>query len=330
MSSLEEQIHPPASQVPHYSTTYPFIDPLKYRNKLKGQVVLIPGAGKGMGRLSALEFAAAGAKVACVARSKSDIDALAADINRRYAEGVNADGHSDTARDKEPHSLRAIGIAGDVIDQSFAPVAVKETHNKLGPVDVLVNNAGISWISELEHEEGVARQWNTIETSLLGAMSFTQAVLNGVEDGMLSRRSGTVINVVSIIGGKLTFPYFASYGAAKAAMLHWTKCIHLELMPKGVKTFAVHPCMSADTDIGTNARNMKAMEANPEMVKWFHEQFLPADHDKSTLAADTFVAIVAEPEAEVFCGRYLDATYDLGEQIRLVKEGKSDPGLDLQ
>ncbi|KAG8531126.1 uncharacterized protein KY384_004483 [Bacidia gigantensis] len=317
MASLVTQLHPQSSKIPHYTTTYPFIAPSKFHDSLEGKVVLITGAGKGIGRASALAFAAAGARVACVARTKSDLDSLVAQIEKQSSHDAAASG----AQENETFKLapRAIAIPGDVTDPWVAPFAVNKTREQLGPVDILINSAGISHISDLEHEVDIEEHWKVMETTMLGTMAFTQAVLKDGSStkGMLTRLSGTIINVVSAIGGTLTLPYFSAYSAAKAAQSQYSKCIHLELKDKDIKVFAVHPCMSHETSIGVGAVNEKAVKKNPELQKWLQEDFLPVNSDRAVLPADTFVALASLSEAKILCGRFLDATYDLEKQISL-------------
>ena len=222
----------------------------------------------------------------------------------------NIYGGSDTSQ------LRAIPIVGDVTDLSFPAQAIKETEATLGPVDILINNAGLSRVSDLEHETDVAAPWKVIETNLLGTMSFIQSAI----PGMIRRKAGIIINVVSILGNnKIATPYFSAYAAAKAGVEKYTEVIDLELRPKGITTFAVHPCMCLDTSIADGCMNEVAMEREPGVGR-FMDEFVAANTDKVDLPADTFVALCAEEGARALSGRFVDATYDVEEQIRLAKE----------
>ena len=95
------------------------------KGHLKGKVILITGAGRGLGRASAVAFAYAGANVACVARPQVDLDSVVAEI-------------------KEKHHVEAIAISVDVLDPSSGAKVISETENKLGPVDMLLDNAGVT------------------------------------------------------------------------------------------------------------------------------------------------------------------------------------------
>ena len=279
-----------------HTTSYPFISSTKYKDKLNDKIVLITGAGRGIGRAASLAFAAAGARVACLSRTQSDLDSLVQGINQKHQQGSK---------------VKAIAIPGDVTDPECATRAIHETQEKLGPIDILINNAGISRISDLEHEKDVSAAWRVIQVNMLGTMSFTQAII----PSMIARGSGTIINVVSIIG-KVTLPFFSAYSAAKAGMIKYTEVIDLELRPKGVCTFAVHPCMTKETTIGVGCMNEEALEKSGELREFLGE-FIESNTDKVDLPADTFVALCVEKGARFLSGRFVDATYDLEEQIKL-------------
>ena len=299
-SSLTDILHPPDNPIPVHQSSYPFISSSKYQGALDGEVVLITGAGRGIGRASSLAFAAAGASVACVSRTQKELDTLVEDIHKKHS-------NSDS-------KARAIAIAGDVTDLSFPAAAVQETEKKLGPINILINNAGLSRVSDLEHEADVQKASKVVETNMLGTMSFVQAAI----PSMIARKSGIIINVVSIIA-KVTLPYFSAYAAAKAGIAKYTEVIDLELRPKGIQTYAVHPCMCLDTTIAVGCMNEEAMEKE-QGIKKFMDEFVPANTDKVSLPADTFVALCANEDAKALSGTFVDATYDLGEQIKLAKE----------
>lgn len=136
--------------------TYDFIDPAKYAGKLKGKVVLVTGSSRGIGRLIALAFAAAGASVGCLARTGSEIEQLAAKIKKDY-------------------SVPAAAITGDVLGDPSEIVAKVEA--ALGPIDILVNNAGISRFSTIEHEEDLETWWKVLEVNVKAPMNLIHAVV---------------------------------------------------------------------------------------------------------------------------------------------------------
>ena len=292
--------HSPSS-IARHNDTYPYISPSKHAGSLSHKVVAITGAGRGIGKASSLAFAAAGASVACIARTQSDLDAVVEQIAQK--------GYP-----------KAIAIAGDVTDPDFPARMIREVEQSLGPIDILVNNAGTSRISDVEHERDYNIPWRVIETNLRGSM----ATVHAVAPSMITRHSssgsgGIIINVVSVLA--VSNPsYFSAYSAAKAGVLKATHIMDRELRTHGILSFAVHPGMILDTTLGHGALNMDAYGRN-EGVKRFMERFTPSMTDTLALAADTFVALAADPDAEYMSGKYVDATQDLGQVLAEAKKG---------
>ncbi len=282
------------STIDHHNDTYPYISSEKYVDSLKNKVVVITGAGRGIGKATSLAFAAAGATVVCVSRTKSDLDTLVAEIKRRgYPE--------------------AHAVAGDITDPSFPARLIEST--SLGSIDVLVNNAGISRISSIEHDRDYELPWRVIDVNIRGSM----ALIHAIAPSMIARKQGTIINVVSVLAVENP-EYFSAYSAAKAGVLKATHIMDRELREHGIRTFAVHPGMIADTTLGHGALNIEAQEKS-QRVRDFMERFVPSMTDSLALAADTCVALVADPDARFMSGRYVDATQDLGQVLAEAKKG---------
>ena len=165
----------PRSTVTKNLDTYPYISPSKYVGSLKGKVILITGAGRGIGRASAFAFAAAGANVACVSRTHSETLSLVQDIAQK--------GYP-----------RAIAIAANVADADAPGRVLGEIQRELGFVDVLVNNAGISRISDMEHERNMGPAMEVVEVNVRGTLSFIHAVV----PSMIENKRGVIINVTRI------------------------------------------------------------------------------------------------------------------------------------
>ncbi|KAL8708542.1 MAG: hypothetical protein Q9220_006595 [cf. Caloplaca sp. 1 TL-2023] len=303
MTSSSQEVDPseafdwyPESSITRHTDTYPYISPSKYSNRLKDKVVLVTGAGRGIGRATSLAFAAAGAFVVCVSRTQSDLDAV--------VEQIHKEGHG-----------KAFALAGDISEPSFPIDLVRMIEIKFGPIDVLVNNAGISRISDVEHERDYDVPWHVIDVNLRGSM----ALVHAVAPSMIARKRGTIINVVSVLA--VTDPdYFSAYSAAKAGVLKATHIIDRELREHGIQSFAVHPGMILDTTLGRDALNLEAQEKN-QGVKKFMESFVPSMTDTLALAADTFVALAADEDAKFMSGKYVDATQDLGQVLAEAKKG---------
>ncbi len=179
---------------------------------LTGAAVLITGAGRGIGRETAAEFASRGARV-CV----GDIDAGAAERTARELGG-------DVA-----------GFELDVRSRDSFAAFLTASEQVAGPPHVLVNNAGIMPLGPfLEEEDETSRQ--TIEVNLWGPILGMKLVL----PGMVERGRGHVINVASMMG-KVHVPGAAVYGASKYALVGLNATVRDELSGTGVTATAVLP-----------------------------------------------------------------------------------------
>ncbi|KAL9067613.1 MAG: hypothetical protein Q9161_006802 [Pseudevernia consocians] len=296
MATMANFYRDPRSTITTHHDTYPYISPSRFTGSLKGKVILLTGAGRGIGRASALAFAAAGANVACISRTHSDTRSLVQEISDK--------GYP-----------RAIAIAADVADADAPGRVVGEVQGELGPVDVLINNAGISRISDVEHEHGMGAAMEVVEVNVRGALNFIHTVI----PSMIERKSGVIINVVSVLA-TISLPYFSAYSAAKAALIRSTHIMDLEFRPHGIYSYAVHPCMSKDTTLGEGALNLEAHE-KAEGVKRFMEDFVPTMTDTVQLAANTFLALAADPDAKYMSGKYIDSTQDLGMVLEEARKG---------
>lgn len=184
--------------------------------KMDGEVVLVTGAGRGIGRAIAEAQASEGAKLALVARSSEQVQAAAAAISA-------ADG-------------RAMAWTGDVLDFNAMQRVVGEIEAVFGAITLLINNAAafraIGPIWKVDADEW----WGDVETNLRGPFNCCRAVL----PGMLQRGRGRIINLVG--GGTATsFPNGSGYGTSKAGLLRFTESVSDTLIGTGVSMFAMDP-----------------------------------------------------------------------------------------
>lgn len=296
MASLAESYKNPNSLISHYTDTYPYVSPTKFASSLKDKVVLITGAGRGIGRATALAFAAAGAHVACMARTRTDVEAVVHEISDK----------------RHP---RALAIVGDVTDPTAPARVVQEIEELLGPIDVLINNAGISRVSDIEHERDMSKAFHVINVSVQGTMAFIHAAL----PAMISRKSGVIINIVSVLA-TINLPYFSAYSCAKSGLIRATEIMDMEFRPQNIYSYAVAPGMIPDTNIGQGALNEECYEKVDNM-KHFMNNFGPSMTDALALPADTMVALVADEGAKHMSGRYIDVTQDLEAVLEDAKKG---------
>ena len=178
-----------------------------------GKTVMITGASRGIGEACAEVFASAGARVALLARSAKAVRDIAARIGKN-----------------------AIAIPCDVADYSDIEAAVRETEGSLGPVDILINNAGIvEPVSHLATSDPAA--WGkVIDVNLKGVYYGMRAVM----PGMIARGSGTIITVSS---GAAHGPVegWSHYCASKAGAAMLTRCADKEARAAGLRIMGLSP-----------------------------------------------------------------------------------------
>jgi len=185
---------------------------------LRGKVALITGASAGLGVELARALAIAGADVALVARRRERLEAL--------ADEMRADG------------VRAEAIAADLALDADIADAVAQTEQRLGPIDVLVNNAGIALIGPSERYS--RDKWDqTIRLNLTAAWLLCQEV----GKRMIARGAGgRIINVTSVISAAANPIYHgAGYSAAKAGLMNVTKQLAIEWAQHGITVNALAP-----------------------------------------------------------------------------------------
>ena len=184
--------------------------------KLAGQVAIVTGAGRGIGREIALAQASAGAKMALVARTSAEIEAVATAI-------VGAAG-----------TARAYPV--DILNLDAVAKVVAAIGADLGPVSLLTNNAAAFAAIGPIWKVDPAEWWRDVETTIRGSFNTCRAVLGG----MLSRKRGRIINMTG--GGTAgSFPHGSGYASGKAAILRFTESVSDSLAGTGVLAFAMDP-----------------------------------------------------------------------------------------
>lgn len=181
--------------------------------ELTGQVAVVTGGSRGIGRAVAAELARAGARVALTARSAERAAAAAAELP--------GSGHA--------------GYAADVADAAAVDALVERVEAEQGPVDILVNNAGVTEDNLLVRLTEEA--WDRVlDTNLKGTFHMIRAVARG----MMRRRSGRIVNITSVVG-LVGNKGQANYAASKAGLLGLTKSVAKELASRGVLCNAIAP-----------------------------------------------------------------------------------------
>ena len=190
--------------------------------ELKGKVVLITGAGRGIGRATALAFAFEGAKVALVGRTKKTL--------------------SEVQKELKDLGASSAVLPGDVSDEGVVSRVVAAAEQQLGPVDVLVNNAGIFTVAPVEKMDAAVFD-RVLAVNLRGPFLMARAVL----PGMKARRRGHVVNVAST-AGRRAFAGGGAYCASKFGLAGLSEAMMYEARTSDVRVSVVYPSTVA-TDL---------------------------------------------------------------------------------
>jgi 3-oxoacyl-[acyl-carrier protein] reductase len=203
---------------------------------LKNKVVLITGAGKGIGKALAIALAHEGAHVGLIARTEKDVQAV--------AEAITALG------------VKASFATADVSNRTEVETAVAKVQDDLGPVDILINNAGTATFGKfLELEPEVWEQ--QIKVNLFGVYYTTRAVL----PQMIERKTGDIINISST-AGKSGSAVTSAYSASKFAVFGLSESLMQEVRKHNIRVTAMAPS-TVVTDL---AQSANLITGDPERV----------------------------------------------------------------
>jgi len=183
--------------------------------KLKNKVAIITGAGRGIGRATALAFAREGADVVVTARSASEIESVASEV--------------------EALGRKAFAVSADVTLKDQVASMVDGAYDAFGRVDILVNNAGVAVHNRIP--DIVEADWDlNMAVNLKGVFLCTQAVFGK----MCEQGSGHIVNVSSV-SGKRGHALGGAYCSSKFAVVGFTEVTDVEGKPHGVKASVVCP-----------------------------------------------------------------------------------------
>jgi NAD(P)-dependent dehydrogenase (short-subunit alcohol dehydrogenase family) len=248
---------------------------------LTGQVAVVTGGGRGIGRAIAIGLAAAGASVAVVARTQSEAAEVAAQIGRA--------------------SGRSIEIPADVSVPGDVDRMIKETERNLGPVNLLVNNAGLVGPIGPTWELDPGDWWRCVEVNLKGPMLCASAVL----PGMVARRRGRIVNVASGAGTR-AIPHLGAYVTSKAALIRFTEVVAAEVAESGVSVFSIEP----GTVRTTMAESAMASGAMRRWIPWLQDVF-DRGEDVTPDHAARLVRLLGSGRADSLSGRFLTIDDDV-------------------
>jgi short-subunit dehydrogenase len=229
--------------------------------QLTGATAAVTGAGRGIGRATAKALARAGARVAL-----GDLDA---DMAREAAAEIGAG---------------AVGLPLDVTSRTSFVDFIEAAEDTFGPLDVLVNNAGIMHVGRfVEEDDNTTR--GQVEINILGVLTGMKLAL----PGMVARGRGGIVNLASV-AGKGGFPRCATYSATKHAVVGASEALRGELRGTGVQVSAVLPYV-----------------VSTELSSGFGTGMIPVQSPEAVARA--VVTVLRTGRAEVFVPRYVMAVH---------------------
>jgi NAD(P)-dependent dehydrogenase (short-subunit alcohol dehydrogenase family) len=262
--------------------------------RLTGTVALITGGGRGIGRLLGQALAGAGASVGLIARSSGEL-----------AESVRLITEADG---------QAAAAAADASSPAAIKRAVCDLQDRLGPVSLLVNNAGIGGPVGDAWDVPADAWWHTIEVNLGSAFLCTRLVLRG----MAERGAGRIINITSS-AGVLRWPQSSAYAVSKAAMIKLTENVAAEARCRGVGIFSVDPGLLA---IGLSAAAVAGTAApgsgEARRDTWIRQQ-LAAGRGAEPASVTRMVTRIAAGDADQLSGCHLSVHDDLDAMLALAR-----------
>jgi 3-oxoacyl-[acyl-carrier protein] reductase len=224
-------------------------------------VALVTGGGRGIGAGIARELAAAGMKVAVSSRTREEVEKVAQEIG-------------------------GLAVVADVSSPGDAEAMVAEVERELGPIDLLVNNAGVAgWEVEPAWDAATAEWWKVFEVNVLGAYLCCRAVV----PGMIERGRGRIVNTGSG-AGYLPGLRSTAYSGSKAALYRMGEGLALQLEPYGIPVFTISPGL-----VKTAMNEGRFREDAP----WTPPELAPR-----------LVRVLASGRADKLSGRYIHAEHD--------------------
>jgi NAD(P)-dependent dehydrogenase (short-subunit alcohol dehydrogenase family) len=261
---------------------------------LEGQVALITGAGRGLGRAFALGLTAAGMRAAVVARSADQI--------------------AETVRLIQAAGGTAVAIRADVTDPHAVQRMAQEARQSLGPIDLLINNAGAGSPFGPTWEVDAEQWWRNFETNMRAPFLCCREFLRD----MIARGRGRIINVASGAGTR-AIPYMSAYVASKAALIRFTETVAAEARESGVSLFAIQP--------GT-VRTAMAQELldSPEASRWlpWFQKIFDEGGDVTADPATSLVLFLASGKADELSGRFFAVPEDPAMVVERAAEVRRD------
>ena len=203
---------------------------------ITGKTALITGAGRGIGRATAIAFAKEGINLGLLGRTIENLEAVASEL--------------------QTYGVKVSIAAADVSNMESVNSAVEKIRGELGQIEILVNNAGISKFGKFLEVD--PEDWaKIIQVNVMGVYYVTRAVL----PDMIEKNAGDIINISSTAGQKGA-PVTSAYSASKAAVIALSESLMLEVRKQNIRVVTLTPSTIA-TDM---AIELNLTDGNPEKV----------------------------------------------------------------
>lgn len=253
--------------------------------RLKGHVALVTGGGRGIGRTIAQTLASAGAAVGVLSRSADEL--------------------SETVRLVQEGGGHAVAFPADVTDAQAIQSAIRGIEQSLGPINLVVNNAGTPKPLAPFAESDINEWWRGMEVNLLGPAICSRYVL----PGMISRRSGRIINISSGAGA-MAMTHFSSYVCSKTALVRFTECLALENKSHGIAVFVIAPGTVRTVMSEYSLNSAEGQKWLPWFKRLFDEGFTVPPERPADLVLE-----LATGRADALSGRFISIYDDLEQLI---------------
>ena len=240
---------------------------------LSGQIGVVTGAARGLGRAFAVGLSQAGMSLAI------------ADVRR--------DELNQTLRLIESAGGKGTAISTDVSDATAVAEMIKSVEQKLGPIDLLVNNAAVAGPAGPTWEADPKAWWHCQEVNLRGPFLCAHAVL----PGMIARKRGRIVNVASA-SGTVSVPYLSAYVTSKAALIRFTETLAYEVRPHGVSVFSLHPGA-----VQTPMNEELLATVGSQWLPWL-EHIFQRGEDETTEPGTKLVLFLASGKADELSGKF--------------------------
>jgi NAD(P)-dependent dehydrogenase (short-subunit alcohol dehydrogenase family) len=266
---------------------------------LGATVAVVSGGGRGLGRLMALELAGAGALVGLIARSGAELASVATEIERSGG--------------------TAATMTCDISDERAAAAAFADLTRRLGPANLLINNAGVSGPAGRLWDVSPAEWWRAIEINIGCAFTLTRLAL----PDMIAAGTGRVINITSY-AGVYRWPLMSAYAASKAALIKLTETLAEETREYGVSVFSADPGL-LPIGLSEAALSSSAGPQTPEghVSGWIRDR-LQAGHGTDPAQAVRLVLTIAAGQLDRLSGRHLTAADDLDAMLSQIDRIERD------